>query len=481
MLSQGLRWALTCAWACLALDNGTNVVFVRIQKTGSKSLLQVLEQCAFTMCAKRPVDAVDSVACARSTSAQISRNMRSKDEFACYVASHCPLSAFGYVLNNTLPPPLPPKSLSTGRVRKKLTQRQRRRPPLPGILLVRRSFVLTILRDPVARTVSEYRHVCAKGRGQWDYSTHAWREKRADVVNATRLAARRKEKHAAVVVDCEHAEALASFVTEAAHTNGMRNRQVRMLGGAVLTIGAVDPRPEAELYARAKHALNHVINAALIFERFDVSLIVLAHKLGLRPPKRFSVVSEAIEQAPKPNLDAKTAALVLELNQYDKLLHDEAARALEAEAAKLIVEPQPYACDKVLRQDPRSRIFSRQEKAEHHYFEAARCALKNATAAGVSLSPSESRLKQRAACEARIRTVETNRTRAYRQAYNASRSRFRARRPKQSSPADAHRRNAWLLRAATTSRGADPRSRRSPRRPGRLADIVPPGAVLGGI
>lgn len=467
-----LTWVL--AWAH---DNGTNVVFVRIQKTGSKSLLNVLEQCEFTMCPKRPVDAVDSDACAKNVRVSMLKNMRSYDEFSCYVASHCSLQTYGYVLNNTIPPPPPPGSNKASRRKQaRAVQQQQQQWRMPSVvLLIRRNFVLTMLRDPVSRTVSEYRHVCAKGRGQWDYSTHAWRLQRAALVNETtrkqwrekeskpsKKQGKKKEKHSALVVDCERASALVSFAAEPLHANGMRNRQTRMLAGATMRVGIVDPRPDAELYEVAKEALDNIVDLALVFERFHLSLLVLASKLGLAPPQQFSVIAEAIEKSPKPKLDGKARAQLAELNKYDRLLHDAALADLKeaAQSYGLSTETQPYRCDKLRDggQQDHAVLFSRQETSEHHYYEAARCRL-DASAVGIdtnATAPVTDLLrKQRLTCEARIlrlhqRAMLMNRTRTARAAFfNATA--WRNKRMRVSADTASRLRRQWVKKDEWTA------------------------------
>lgn len=510
----GMLWTWAVAWAG---DNGTNLVFVRIQKTGSKSLLNVLEQCEFTMCPKRPVDAVDSDACAKNVRVSMLKNMRSYDEFSCYVTSHCSLQTYGYVLNHTMPAPPPPtvtnkvsrrKQARTVQQQQQQLQQPRRMPSV--VLLIRRNFVLTMLRDAVSRTVSEYRHVCAKGRGQWDYSTHAWRSQRAALVNestrnqwfdkamkpATKNSKKKKEKHSALVVDCETASALVSFAAEPQHANGMRNRQTRMLAGATMRVGVVDPRPDAELYTIAKRALDDVVDLALVFERFHLSLLVLAHKLGLAPPQHFSVIAEAIEKSPKPQLDGEAHAQLAELNKYDALLHSAALADLTQAAQRYGLSPevQPYKCDKPRDggQQDYAVLFSRQETSEHHYYEAARCHL-DASAVGTSFTGisalvTERAHKQRVTCETRMlrlqqRAALANRTRAARGAFfNATAwrnkrmrvsadvaRRFRRQRAEDERPAERSRPRAMLRGNRPAYYGGAAASSSSPAENGRYA------------
>ncbi|KAJ8614610.1 hypothetical protein CTAYLR_004970 [Chrysophaeum taylorii] len=362
-----------------------SLVFVRIQKTGSKSLVSVLEQCSFTMCAKRAVDAVESVACEKSLRHAVQRNLRVADEFACYVASHCPLSAF---------------------------EQEVLRPPTRGI--PRTKFVATIVREPVARVVSEYRHVCAKGRGQWDYSTHAWRSQRALDFNftATKMTTttRKSYNHPKVVVDCENSEAFSSFVSDPSHANGMQNRQTKMLGGARLIVGTPDPTPDRILFERAmKGLLGGYVDVALVFERFHLSLLVLSAKLQLPAPREFSVISEAVEKAPKPRLDGAATDLVARLNSLDSQLHGNATLLLSRTASILGIPPdrEYYRCVHSKNKTNTTTteiLFSRQDRNEHHYFQAASCRLVWTAPRDNSTSlAAATRAARRPDCEARLR------------------------------------------------------------------------------
>lgn len=113
-------------------------------------------------------------------------------------------------------------------------------PPPPPSSSIRRHLVITLLREPVARTISEFRHVCAKGTGQWDYSTWAWRTlndaNSSDYHNNGNNGdgGGSSEVSAYDPKNCSSRATFLSFLTAPGHANGMRNRQTRMLGGAVL-------------------------------------------------------------------------------------------------------------------------------------------------------------------------------------------------------------------------------------------------------
>jgi len=225
------------------------------------------------------------------------------------------------------------------------------------LLPPRRPFVVTILREPVKRYLSEFRHVCQSGMGQWDYATLGWRLAEAKRLNfsvPTKKAPRSNkvlpplkegktttddEKNIpAFHVDCLSPEAVLSFLEHPDHVNGARNRQTRMLSGAVMTGSLVDERPERVLFEIAVANLRSKIDVAIVFESFQLSLLVLAKKLGLPPPPQFSVLKEAKEDTPRPHVNDATVKRIAELNHFDVLLHDEATQRLRAEARELLGE-----------------------------------------------------------------------------------------------------------------------------------------------
>jgi hypothetical protein len=159
---------------------------------------------------------------------------------------------------------------------------------------------------PQARVMSEVRHVCSAGVGQWDYSTKKFRAAAAAATAAVvpvttgstgrgaagdaarrqlqvRMAKRRSNagggggKHSNMLhrnvsappklpkvdtsgkhdhpgsgkIQCNDPAVARLFLSHPDHTNGMRNRQTRMLAGAVLDTRAVDNATDAELLNRA--------------------------------------------------------------------------------------------------------------------------------------------------------------------------------------------------------------------------------------
>jgi len=435
----GLLWVVLHHLRVATAANRTTVVFVRIQKTGSKTLLSILEQCLFTACPKRPISAVDSKACHTAEKREAFRTIRGKDEFACHISSHCGIDAYDFVFNESLLVAAPSASSSSRRRGSRVSTAQKRlnassstssssssskreptttattaaaaskqrlsartaaflaerlptssaaalpvrakEKPSAVRLGPRRPFVVTILRDPVARYLSEFRHVCQSGQGQWDYSTLPWRLEEAARLNYTvpapraknvsstaeRVRAaefeRRRKRHATLAkqreeqglppppplpqktqlfskttekkkippfhVDCSSTEAVLSFLNHPNHTNGASNRQTRMLAGAVMHGSRTDPRPEDVLFRLAQTILREKVDVAIVFERFHLSLVVLAKRLGLPPVEEFSILKEKTEDQPKPRVNRTVLDAVAKRNKYDVLLHQEATRLLE--------------------------------------------------------------------------------------------------------------------------------------------------------
>ena len=411
------------------------VVFLRIQKTGSKTLLSILEQCAFTACPKRGIGAVDSKACDTVERTNALRSSRSREEFACHISSHCGIQAFDSVFNESLLPKAPPQA------RARSSALNAKSLP-PALLQPRMPFIVTVIRDATTRYLSEFRHVCQSGQGQWDYSTLQWRyqeaarlnftipppkqpptsksmseksreasERRQKVRHATltkqRLARglpappplnltkrpalethlskeKKKEKPPPFSVDCASPEAVLTFLKHPDHMNGARNRQTRMLAGALMIGDHPDPRPEEELFALAMKNLDEKIDAAIVFEKFHLSLVVLAKKLDLPPPATFSILKERTEDKPKAKVNRTVLEAVAHYNRYDKLLHDECERRLDDDAKDIILLQKKqrrltaeteviYDCGVP---DNKTALlhWSTMEKMLH-YYEAQRCGL----------------------------------------------------------------------------------------------------------
>ena len=128
-------------------------------------------------------------------------------------------------------------------------------------------------------------------------------------------------------VDCTDPTAYRSFVNASMHTNGMRNRQVRMLAGAhmdyVGSEGAhvIDQRDaeedEAALFVEAVAHLA-AAEAVVTVEHFSLSIVVLSHMFGAPAPPTYTVVKEAVEMHMPPPVDVETGNLVRRLNSVSR-------------------------------------------------------------------------------------------------------------------------------------------------------------------
>jgi hypothetical protein len=184
---------------------------------------------------------------------------------------------------------------------------------------------ITMLRDPVDRVISEFRHVCAQlntdaaHAGAWDYSTHLYRVNRTSPQTG-RLA-------------CDEA-ALRAFVDADAHANGMRNRMVRMIGGGGHS--GVDGG-DRELVSKAKKALD-AMDAVLLLEHFDLSLALLSAAFLVDPPKTYSIVREELEEDHGMVVSETTRELVRNANLLDTELYQYAMEIMQQRLGKLFAE-----------------------------------------------------------------------------------------------------------------------------------------------
>ena len=191
------------------LGNKT-LIYIRIQKTASKTLVNILESPQgelsneFGFCVPTGWIGMQSRDCKAAVKWQLSSEMHRN----CLIDGHC---AF-----DSLVPP------------KKLIQ----------------PFIITMLRDPVSRTVSEYRHVL--WNGAWDYSTSQWLKSNctdssgtdfsqigifADKIgcgnSAKEPGSTETSRMSYDATDTSSLATMAAFIAAKEHENGMDNRQVR--------------------------------------------------------------------------------------------------------------------------------------------------------------------------------------------------------------------------------------------------------------
>lgn len=276
------------------------LLYVRVQKTGSKSLVDLLgRQPWLRSQSSNNVSAVTS--CPRTgwigertstCSKLVASALRRQKEFKCAVDGHCSLDTL--TLNRTLS-----MGRQSGGAR-----------------------VITLLRDPFSRVLSEFRHVCGRGTGQWDYSTRAWRDAEP-------------HPHGRTVRNCSDPAALRAFLETQEHDAGMHNRQVRMLAGALAEPHEHEPRSGHALRKLAQMGYQR-LEVVLLSEHWHLSLILLSFLFAVKPPTRYRVVREKVEGSRLPPLSKELRDLVAERNQADKDLHVAATRQFIAWIRKLL-------------------------------------------------------------------------------------------------------------------------------------------------
>jgi len=303
----------------------TTLLYLRMQKTGSKTLVELFEG---NLWLRKPCQKTNWIGQSTSSCKAASkvRHTVMAGRSPCLIDGHCALD----VLEEAPSPQFryrPTHSTTT-------VAQAYPVPPPP------RNIVITLLREPTARTLSEFKHVCSLGVGQWDYSTRAWRgtswaqlpkaDSEIDArarrglgsttlyasavasLNATtsRPAEDTQTANSKATLDgwfrydpkaCSSIATLVSFVVSNEHTNGMDNRQVRMLAGAHLEPHVAESRDVAtDLYPLAEAALATHVDFAFVTEHFDLGLLLLAQHLGVPPPRNYMHVSEVKPQQPLP-------------------------------------------------------------------------------------------------------------------------------------------------------------------------------------
>ena len=294
-------WIIACTAAAL---NGTEplgpsdrVVYLRIQKTGSKTMVALLTSAWLFAgngsvtkdagCLHHAWVGGSQAACERNTAPFTNALARAR---GCIVEGHCPYSA---VL------------VATEMVLKSSSLRLR--------------FVAT-LRDPLTRVLSEFRHVCGPGDGAWDYREACPRLCKERVKGTDEHAADR----------CATPQAIETYVTDRANANGVYNRQARMLAGS-----AQSELSESDLLESAERTLA-LLDAVIILERFPLSLAVMSRRFGVSAPDKYYHVNEPKEKrfafsrlAPSTEREIRTR------NGADMWLWTRAVRRLDEDAEEL--------------------------------------------------------------------------------------------------------------------------------------------------
>ena len=198
------------------------------------------------------------------------------------------------------------------------------------------------LREPVARVLSELRHVCPSGRGQWDYSTKRFR--------------------GAGPRACDDPAAFRAFLKDAEHRNGMWSRQARMLAGVYMVpdtvYGELGSEERGDALRREREILRQEgivgpggiregaleslgrMDVLMLAELFALSLAVASARLGVGPPQRYAVVREKVEGgAAKVRLDGALRRLVERRNADGLAVYYRAVEQLCDQALAVGVAP----------------------------------------------------------------------------------------------------------------------------------------------
>ena len=157
--------------------------------------------------------------------------------------------------------------------------------------------IMTWLRDPVRRTVSEWKHVYNTHAKTWDYCLHSDGD---EFTKANFL----------------------SFISNPNHEYGMWNRQTRMLAGcgSKYRCEEIYESPEIMLNVAKYHLLLSTIVGTM--ELFTESIFLLNHAL------QWNVTHYLIEQEGRDKMvldwtiDEEVTEQVLKYNSLDKELHD---------------------------------------------------------------------------------------------------------------------------------------------------------------
>lgn len=302
---MGRRW---CAWivACTAaaalnstaqLGPSDRVVYLRIQKTGSKTMVSLLTS-SWLFAANGSV--TKDAGCLHH--AWVGGNQaeceRSRTGFAnalgrqrgCIVEGHCPYSAVLVASEMVV--------------------------QASGLRL---RFVAT-LRDPLTRVLSEFRHVCGPSDGAWDYREVCPRACKERV---------KADEHAAD--RCATPQAIETYVTDRANANGVYNRQARMLAGSA----AQSELSESDLLESAERTLA-LLDAVIVLERFPLSLAVASRRFGVSAPNKYYHVNEPKERRfAFSRLAPSTEREIRSRNGADMWLWTTAVRRLEEDAEEL--------------------------------------------------------------------------------------------------------------------------------------------------
>ena len=161
--------------------------------------------------------------------------------------------------------------------------------------------VVTILRDPIKRTVSEWKHVVLQPQGVWDYCVREFTKKSYRILSR---------------------ENFLKYLNSDNTAYGMRNRQTRMMGST----GSA-AQTTRNMYTRALDLLNHEETVVGTMELLDESVRLIRYAFGVDQHDRrfqFNTKRETADKK-KPQFDIMTDESlknqVKQLNEFDVKLH----------------------------------------------------------------------------------------------------------------------------------------------------------------
>jgi hypothetical protein len=168
--------------------------------------------------------------------------------------------------------------------------------------------VVTMLRDPVDRTISAYRHIAGR------------------------------PGHRAHALLAEEGGTLLDFLHSPRTQRRVRNVQARQVVGTEAGNprgGSGDPSKDAgrmsddELLSRAKERLDGFASVGLL-ERFEESVALLVETFGWEPIEVSRRFNEGPSRFPRPDISDQERREILRLTEVDQALYGHAERLLEA-------------------------------------------------------------------------------------------------------------------------------------------------------
>ena len=172
--------------------------------------------------------------------------------------------------------------------------------------------LVVLVRDPVARTISEYKHLSGgsnKPRKNWDYTPADYEPKTW--------------------------QNFLAYLRDERNAPGMRNRQTRMLAGCGSGRRCSDVYETEE--AMLEEALRHLSQAAFvgISERFEETLDMLWIRFGLERPKNTDAYRRMDQYDGTDMFAVEDVKEILRYNHLDDRLYHEALEIFNRQLAHL--------------------------------------------------------------------------------------------------------------------------------------------------